>query len=44
MDIALTPDGYKIIEYNCWNASGLYHCNGQKVFFAVNEFIKNQNV
>lgn len=42
MDIALTSEGYKIIEYNCWNASGLYHCNGQKVFFAVNEFIKNQ--
>lgn len=40
MDLAETPQGVKIIEYNCWNASGLYHVDVQKLFHLVNEFKK----
>lgn len=39
MDLADTPEGIKIIEYNCWNASGLYKTNIPKIFNAVQEFI-----
>lgn len=39
MDIADTPNGYKIIEYNCWNASGLYNSDSVKLFYEVNNFI-----
>ena len=42
MDLADTPKGAKIIEYNCWNASGLYGCNIQKLFSEVNEFKKEK--
>lgn len=38
MDLADTPEGIKIIEYNCWNASGLYKTNIPKIFNAVQEF------
>lgn len=42
MDLADTPNGIKIIEYNCWNASGLYKTNIPKIFNTVHEFIENQ--
>ena len=38
MDLAITPKGISIVEYNCWNASGLYACDLQKLFYSVNEF------
>lgn len=38
MDLADTPEGIKIIEYNCWNASGLYKTNVPKIFNAVQDF------
>jgi len=40
MDLADTPQGIKIVEYNCWNASGIYHSNIDKLFHEVNEFKK----
>jgi hypothetical protein len=40
MDLADTPEGIKIVEYNCWNASGLYATDSQKIFFAVHDFIE----
>jgi hypothetical protein len=40
MDLADTPEGIKIVEYNCWNASGLYATDAQKIFFAVHDFIE----
>lgn len=43
MDLADTPEGIKIIEYNCWNASGLYKTNIQKIFHTVQEFKQQQN-
>jgi len=42
MDLADTDQGIKIIEYNCWNASGLYECNVMKLFNEVNEYKKEQ--
>lgn len=42
MDLADTPEGIKIIEYNCWNASGLYATNIPKIFQAVQEFTENK--
>lgn len=43
MDLADTPEGIKIIEYNCWNASGLYQTNVSKIFNVVHEFIEAKN-
>lgn len=40
MDLADTPEGIKIVEYNCWNASGLYATDAQKIFFAVQDLIE----
>ena len=34
MDLALTPNGMKVIEFNCINSSGFYKCNIQKIFDA----------
>jgi hypothetical protein len=42
MDLAVTNEGIKIVEYNCWNASGFYHCNIRDLIFQINE-IKTQN-
>lgn len=42
MDLAVTNEGIKIVEYNCWNASGFYHCNIRDIIFQINE-IKSQN-
>lgn len=38
MDLAQTSEGIEIIEYNCWNASGAYACDLQKIFYVVNEY------
>ncbi len=38
MDLAETDNGIKIVEYNCWNCSGLYHADVPKLINAVNEF------
>jgi len=27
MDVCETDDGHKIVEFNCFNASGFYNCN-----------------
>lgn len=42
MDLVETDNGVKIVEYNCWNGSGLYHCDKIKLFKEVNDFIKNK--
>lgn len=40
LDIADTPDGCKIVEYNCWNCSGAYHCDLIKIYKAIADYIK----
>ena len=42
MDLADTKEGIKIVEYNSWNASGLYKTNIPKIFNAVQEFKEYQ--
>lgn len=37
IDIALTPDGFKVIEINTLNASGFYACDMSKVVNALEE-------
>lgn len=43
MDIAKIKhtNDYQIVEYNCWNASGLYKSNITKLFGDVNSYIKS---
>jgi len=40
IDIALTPDGFKVIEINCLNAAGFYACDMGKVVYALEELYK----
>lgn len=35
MDVALTDDGYKVIEYNCLNSSGFYASDVSKIVNAI---------
>ncbi len=35
IDVALTPDGYRVIEINCLNSAGLYAINAQKLVEAI---------
>jgi len=35
LDIALTEDGFKVIEVNCFNAAGFYACDVTKIIHAV---------
>lgn len=42
IDLAETPEGIFIVEYNCWNASGLYKTNIAEIFNAVQDFKINQ--
>lgn len=41
MDLAETEHGVKIVEYNCWNGSGLYESNKIELFKSVQKFILN---
>ena len=37
IDIADTPEGFKVIEINCLNAAGFYACDMSKVVFALED-------
>lgn len=37
LDIAITPEGFKVVEINCLNAAGFYACDMSKVVFALEE-------
>ena len=39
MDLADTDQGIKIIEYNCWNASGHYNCDLVKTYAKINNYM-----
>jgi hypothetical protein len=43
MDLAETPAGIRIVEYNCWNASRMYAADVAKVFYAVHDFVQENN-
>lgn len=40
MDLAKNGNDFKIVEYNCWNASGLYSIDMAKLFEEVEQFKK----
>lgn len=40
MDVAEVSDGFKIIECNCFNGTGFYHHDIEKIVTAINVFIK----
>lgn len=42
MDLAETPNGIKIVEYNCWNGSGLYKMDIKKLFSTIQEYYKGK--
>lgn len=42
MDIALTSDGPKVIEFNCFNSSGFYYHDIGAVLGAVNDYVDNK--
>jgi len=42
MDLAETPNGIKIVEYNCWNCSGLYHMDSLKLFSTIKEYYEGK--
>lgn len=43
MDIAQTKEGrLKIVEFNCFNASGFYACSCYSIVTAVNEYLKKR--
>lgn len=42
MDIAKSQADYKIVEYNCWNASGLYEVDKLKLFSEVRDYYINK--
>jgi hypothetical protein len=40
LDVCKTDDGaFSIIEYNCFNASGLYACDHDLLFRTVSDFV-----
>lgn len=42
MDLALSGDGVNIVEYNCWNGSGLYNINMEKLFMDIESYKNSQ--
>lgn len=40
MDVCETEDGLKIVEFNCFHASGLYNCNIDSIFTRLTEALK----
>ena len=41
MDIARTPDGFKLIEYNCINASGFYACDCNDIVWGLVNLVED---
>lgn len=43
LELAETSEGIKIIEYNCWSASGAYDCDLVETFKAITKCL-NKNM
>ena len=44
MDLCELPNGeVKIIEYNCWNASGMYHIDLPTVYPLIDQYVKSKS-
>lgn len=44
MDLALTPDGVKVIEFNCLNSSGFYYHDVGAIVSAVDQYFNKKAV
>lgn len=44
MDIARTPDGFKLIEFNCINGSGFYACNTTEIVSSLFHMINDSKI
>ena len=42
MDVALTDEGYRIIECNCFNGTGFYGHNIERIVEAVSGYLRTQ--
>ena len=42
MDIAETENEYKLIECNCFNGTGFYKHNVEKIIQSVNNFVRRK--
>lgn len=43
MDVCETDDGYAVVEFNCFNASGFYRCDVEKVVEAVSKYVNEEH-
>lgn len=44
MDLCELPNGdIKIVEYNCWNASGIYNIDTRNTYNIINEYVKTKS-
>jgi hypothetical protein len=43
VDVCETEDGYKVVEYNTFNVSGLYDCNVAKIINDINEYVNDHS-
>jgi hypothetical protein len=43
MDVCETENGYKVVEFNCFNASGFYNCDVDAVVKNVTQFVENRS-
>jgi len=41
MDVCETDDDLKIVEFNCFNASGFYNCNVGQIVRKVSCFVES---
>jgi hypothetical protein len=44
LDVAETPDGFKVIEINTFNSSGFYACDVQKIVIAIEDLVKHYSL
>lgn len=40
VDLAETDNGWKVVEFNCFNASGFYNCNIDSIVSEVSSYVK----
>lgn len=41
IDVCETDDGFKVVEFNCLNASGFYSCDVEKIVREVSEYVSS---
>jgi hypothetical protein len=44
LDVAETPDGFKVVEINTFNSSGFYACDVQKIVISIEDLVKHYSL